>query len=450
VTQRARVVWSEGLLLTPQHFQALDRYHEERAAELFRSASPFGHGLTSLDLDVDAIHNGQVVVHRASGVLPAGVAFSAPDRDEAPAGRSIGTLFPIGETRFPIYLGLRSHRPGEAQLDVPATGAAGDRRYREATVKSMDETTGEMEREIRVCRPNLKVLFAGDSLGDYDHLPIGEVVRKPEGGFTYRADFVPPCASVGASEQLMRTLRRLLEILVAKSSELSDRRRYSGKGIAEFGRDDVAGFWLLGTVNGSIPILAHFLRGRNAHPEIVYRALARLAGELTTMSDLLVRDIAPYDHDRPEATFADLGTRIPKLLETVLPRHYTRITLTRRDEAVHVGKIEDDRLLDAAVGFYLGAFANMPAADLTANFPNKVKIASPDRIDLLVASALAGVALRHVPSLPPSLPVQSGYVYFQIDKSGDIWGMMAGARAIAIYAPPEFPGIHMDLVAVRD
>ena len=26
----ARVIWSEGLLMTPQHMQHLDRFHEER------------------------------------------------------------------------------------------------------------------------------------------------------------------------------------------------------------------------------------------------------------------------------------------------------------------------------------------------------------------------------------------------------------------------------------
>lgn len=449
MSKRARVVWSEGLLLAPQHLQHLDRYHEERAAELYRAGRPFGHGLSALELDADAIHNGQIVLHRAAGVLPGGVAFSIPDRDDAPSGRSIGSAFAITETRFPIYLGLRIHRPGEAQLG--GGGAAdGDRRFRETTEKSPDETTGENEREIRISRPNFRILFPNESLGDYDHIPIAEVVRKPEGGYTYRADYMPPSVSAEASEFLLRTLRRLLEILVAKSTELSDRRRYSGKGIAEFGRDDVAGFWLLGTVNGYVPLLAHLLRARNAHPEAVYMTLARLAGELTTMSDQPVRDIPPYDHDRPESTFADLGARIPKLLETVLPRHYTRIALARRDEAVHTGRIDDDRLLDPAVAFYLGAYANMPAADLQVSFPGKVKIASPDRIDLLVASALPGLPVRHVPSLPPSLPVQSGYVYFQLDKVGDFWDLIAGARSLAIYTPPEFPNIHMELVAIRD
>ncbi len=450
MSKRSRVVWSEGLLLTPQHLQYLDRYHEDGAAELFRAARPFGFGLTGIDLDREAIHNGQVVVHAASGILPLGGAFSIPDRDEAPPGRNIEDRFPIKETRLPLYLGLRIHRSGERQVSGPEAGEKADTRYRETSVHAVDETVGENEREVRVAHRNFRLLLPDENLGDYDHLPIAEIVRKPEGGFAFREDFVPPCLGIGASEAVLRILRRLLEIMVAKSRELSERRRHSGKGVAEFGRDDVAGFWLLGVVNAAIPELSHFLRGANAHPETVYRSLVRLAGALTTMSDQDVRDLAPFDHDRPEAAFADLGARIPKLMETVLPRHYTRIALEKNEENVYTGRLDDDRLLSPKVGLYLGVYASMPTGEIQTSLPQKIKIATPDRIDFLISNALVGVSVRHVQTAPASLPVQAGYVYFQVEKSGDVWDLVAGAHALALYAPPEFPNFQPELIALND
>jgi len=450
MSKRSRVVWNEGLLLTPQHLQHLDRYHEDSATELFRAARPYGWGLGFLDLDREAIANGQVVIHGASGVLPQGGAFSIPDRDEAPPGLNIEEHFPLNESRLPLYLGLRIHRAGEREVAPSGDGDRVQTRYRESTVRAVDETSGENEREIVVSHRNFKVLLPGESLGDYDHVPMAEVVRKPEGGFAYREDFVPPCISIGASEAVLRTLRRLLEILVAKSRELSERRRHSGKGVAEFGRDDVAGFWLLGVVNGAIPEISHYLRGAVAHPERVYTTLARLAGTLTTMSDQDVRDIAVYEHERPEGAFAHLGARIPKLMETVLPRHYTRISLEKGANDVFTGRIEDDRLLAAKVGFYLGVYASMPAGEIQQSLPQKVKIATPDRIEFLISNALMGVAVRHVQTAPASLPVQAGYVYFQVEKSGDVWDLVAGSHAIALYAPPEFPNIQLELIALND
>jgi type VI secretion system protein ImpJ len=357
---------------------------------------------------------------------------------------------PLGASEVLVYLALRVHRPGQAELGRPVDGQGSDARFLEGTASHADATTGESEREVRVARPNLRLLFPDENVGDYEAVPVAAIVRRPEGGFAYRADSIPPCLGIGASPAIQRILRGLLERLIAKSTELSDRRRFTGKGVAEFGRDDTTGFWLLGIVNGAIPALAHFLRGSNRHPEEVYLTLARLAGELTTLSDLQVRDIPPYDHDRPGPAFADLAQRIPRLLETVLPRNYSRIPLTRRDEVVHVGRIEDERLLDPSVVFYLGAYANVPAVEMQSAFPDVAKIASPDKLDFLVAHALKGLAIRVSQTLPAAIPVQAGYIYFHLDKVGEIWDGIAGSRTIAIYAPPEFPGILLELVAVRE
>ncbi len=447
--KRTRVAWSEGLLLTPQHFQQQDRYHEERSAELFRAGRSGGYGFTRLVLDDDAIRNGRIAIVEAAGVLPDGTPFSIPDRDPAPAGRSLeGRLAPT-ETKVGLYLGLRVHRAGEVEM-AAAGEDAGDLRYQEVRNRLTDAVGGGEEREVGLAEGNFRLLFPDENLGDYDTLPLAEAMRRPEGGFCYRADFVPPCLAIAASPALMQSLRRLVEILVAKSSELSDRRRTSGRGAAEFGRDDTTGFWLLGTVNGAIPLLSHFLRSGDVHAEELYRTLVSLAGTLLTLSDLSVRELPPYDHALPALSLLDLGRRIPDLLEVVLPRNYTRIPLTQRDAYVQVGRIQDDRVLDSQVAFFLGVYANMPLADVQGNFPEMAKVASPDKVDFLVAHALSGVPLRLTQSLPAALPVQGGYVYFLVDRASEAWEGIAGSRSIAIYAPPEFPGVRLELIAVRE
>lgn len=449
IGKRTRVAWSEGLLLTPQHFQQQDRYHEERSAELHRSGRPGWYGFTRLILDEDAIRNGRVAVIEAAGVLPDGTPFAIPDRDAAPAGRTLEGRIAPTETKVALHFGLRVHRPGEGEVAAAGT-AATDQRYQEVTSRLADSTTGGEEREVRLAEGNFRILFPDENLGDYDTLPLAEAVRRPEGGFGYRADFVPPCLALAASPALVLSMRRLVEILVAKSGELSDRRKVSGRGAAEFGRDDTTGFWMLGTVNGAIPVLSHFLRSGEAHPEEVYRFLVSLAGTLLTLSDLSVRDLPAYDHAAPALSLLELGRRIPDLLEVVLPRNYTRIPLTQRDAYVQVGRMQDDRVFDASVAFFLGVYANMPLADVQANFPEMAKVASPDKVDFLVAHALSGVPLRLTQSLPAALPVQGGYVYFLVDRASEAWEGIAGSRSIAIYAPPEFPGVRLELIAVRE
>lgn len=78
-----------------------------------------------------------------------------------------------------------------------------------------------------------------------------------------------------------------------------------------------------------------------------------------------------------------------------------------------------------------------------------VKIGPPDQVDFLISQAIRGVELRHIPTLPPSLPVQANTVYFRVEKGGDVWDLVAGAKAVAIYVPPEVPGYNLELIALK-
>jgi type VI secretion system protein ImpJ len=197
-----------------------------------------------------------------------------------------------------------------------------------------------------------------------------------------------------------------------------------------------------------VPLLAHVIRSAVEHPVSAYRVLAEVAGRLTTLSEASVRDVPPYDHERPELAFLDLEERIPKLLKTP-GRTFARIPLTLRDAFIHEGTIADDRLLEPSVPIYLGVYANVSVGQLQGMFPELSKIASPERLEVLVAAALKGISLRLVQSLPAALPAQAGWTYFQLEKSGPIWEGIAGSRQIAVYAPPEFPGILLELIAVK-
>ena len=43
-----KIVWNEGMLLTPHHFQQWDNYHEELLSSRVRSVLPFEYGVIDL------------------------------------------------------------------------------------------------------------------------------------------------------------------------------------------------------------------------------------------------------------------------------------------------------------------------------------------------------------------------------------------------------------------
>ena len=64
-----RVVWSEGMLVSPQHLQQADLYHERMLDCRLTATTPLGWGITALQLDAGALAADQLVVTRFAGVI---------------------------------------------------------------------------------------------------------------------------------------------------------------------------------------------------------------------------------------------------------------------------------------------------------------------------------------------------------------------------------------------
>jgi type VI secretion system protein ImpJ len=436
------------MLLSPQHLQQWDRSVHHLVAERLRAAQPFEWGFTRLEIDRDALRNGRFALIAAAGVLPDGTPFAAPEEDPLPAARSLeGHLGPRQES-LTVAIGLPAMRRGRAQLGDAAEAGTPGPRYSPETVELPDDNDGANERGIELARPNLCLLFPDEALGDHDLLAVAEVVRTAEGGFGLRESFVPPCLWIGASPRLVGLLGSLRDILLQKGSDLAEKRSQRGS-IADFAAGDAYAFWLLHSVDAAIPFLAHALNHRRTHPESAYLMLAGLAGQLCAFSAAVQpRDLPAYDHRAPGSTFEKLNTVLRDLLERPEPSRVVRIELEKKD-GLYVGKIVDERVLSPAASLFLGARAELDEAQLIQDLPAKIKIASRDRIDLLIAGALPGVQVRHNRVPPASLPKRADMLYFEIHPAGSEWEGIKGAKTLAIFLP-NVPGLSLELVGLRE
>jgi len=79
-----KVVWNEGMFLSPHHFQQWDRYHQGLLN--FRLSSLVSHtwGITELKINVESLKNGKCEIEVCTSVLPDGLAFSFPETDQTP------------------------------------------------------------------------------------------------------------------------------------------------------------------------------------------------------------------------------------------------------------------------------------------------------------------------------------------------------------------------------
>jgi len=115
---------------------------------------------------------------------------------------------------------------------------------------------------------------------------------------------------------------------------------------------------------------------------------------------------------------------------------------------IRVGVVNDRSLLDSAV-FVLAARADLPAEEFKRMFVAQVKAGPVERIADLVNLGLPGVTMRSMPTPPRQVPYHSGFQYFEMDQSGELWRQLRTSGGIAIHAAGEFPGLQVELWAIR-
>ncbi|MBV9209598.1 MAG: type VI secretion system baseplate subunit TssK [Acidobacteria bacterium] len=449
MTRYRKIVWNEGMLLTPHHFQQWDNYYEDLLSTRLAAAMPYEWGVLDLQVNNEAVANGNFQIVRCRGVMPDGLLLNIPQTDVAPDPRPIEEHFDPEAERLDVHLAIPVKRVGAANFQ--ANGAPADPlvRFHQDGSLVPDETTGENEQPLAFAKSNLRILFADELRDGYSSIKIAELERTTTGQLTLSENYIPPALSVTASPWLVNMLRQLVEILITKSSSLSEQRRQRAATLADFTTSEVAVFWLLHTVNSSIPGLAHLFRTPLVHPERLYFEMAELAGRLMTFATTHhPKDIVRYEHLDLYFTFSQLSAQIRELLETVIPTRCVPIPLEKTRESLYVGRVQDERLLQEA-GFYLGVRAQVPESRLIEGVPRVVKIASRDVIDAVIGSALPGVTLTHASPPPAPIPTRVGFHYFMLDTVGPYWEGIRGSKTIAVYVPDEIPDETLEMYAVK-
>ena len=449
MSQYRKIVWNEGMLLTPHHFQQWDNFYEELVNSRIRSVTPYEYGVLDMQVNREAIANGNFQITNFRGVLPDGLMINVPDAEAVPDVRPVGDHFHPEQETLGVHLAIPAKKIGEANYQGSGEKASANIRFLQEGAMVKDETTGTNQQPLAYAKSNLRIIFDDELRDGFTSMKIAELQRTPTGQLKISEDFIPPTLNTASSGWLVNMLRGLVEILITKSGSLGEQRRQRNASLADFTTSEVAVFWLLHTINSSIPTMAHYFRSPLLHPEKLYIEMAEIVGKLMTFSvEHHPKDIIKYDHDDLYLTFYSLSAVLKDLLETVIPSRCVPIPLEKTRETLYVGRVEDARLLKEA-GFYLAVRAQMPESKLIEGVPRVVKIASRDVIDTIIGSALPGVVLTHASPPPAPIPTRVGFRYFMLDTIGPYWDGIKGSKVIAVYVPDELPDEKLEMYAVK-
>ncbi len=438
------VLWSKGTFLTPQHMQLQDKFLEDSMNFRVQALKFCAWGFGDLVLDQELLAQGQLAITRAFGIFPDGLPFDIPGPDQPPPSKSLVEFFDPDVRNLDIFLTIPDYK--DKGLNVAGLGRVANSRYLAEIANVRDDNTGAGEKAIQIARKNLRLLAENETREGSSVLRIANVEKTETGTFRLNPRFVPPLLEVRANDYLRGLVNGILEILSAKSTQLSGGRRQKNQSLADFTTADIANFWLLYTVNSNIPVLSHLLQGQRCHPQELFAALTGLGASLTTFSSTIrPRDLPLYDHGNLSKVFTDLDEKLRMLLETVVPTNVVSLPLKVVSSTIYATAVDQDKYLNNT-RMYLALSADASEETIIRRVPQLVKACSATHIDQLISNALPGITLTHIPSPPSAIPIKMRYQYFSLNQSGAAWETVMRARNFAAHVPAEIANPQMELI----
>ena len=450
IATASRPLWSEGMLMCPQHMQQQDLYHEQHVHARLQALSAAPWGVTSVQFDTSALKAGTLQLNGFRGVLPDGTPahFDAlsPLR---PPSRSVGPHFPAKLESLGVYLGLPLMREGVANYALSSDASAAQR-FRGVVRRVFDLTLARNERELQVSEPALVLLFDGEQQKDHAILKIGEIVHDQAGGYTLAEGFIPPSLAISAAPNLVAELQDILSRGMTRRRKLAEERRGRSSAKIDLTVRELEKSLFLHALDRSLGQLKHCGGTPETHPLPLYLALTELAGALMTVaSEGDPADLPSFQYGDLRATFTPLFTELRRLLGKEFDPVYIEVPLRTHEASSWLGELRDERLLHCTT-FVMIVEVEGDLVVASAEIPDVTKIASWKRIAAIVRLQALGVPIRATFRPPPEIPMQPNQVYFLIDTSDQLWQELVADRKIAFFlrAPYDPQRARVRLVAI--
>src|SRR2546423_2290097 len=101
-----KIIWNEGMLLSPQHFQQWDNYYEGLLNARLDTLAAYEWGVLDLQISPEAVQNGKIELDRCRAIMPDGLLLNVPQTDAAPAPRAIEGHFAFDDESLDVYLSI--------------------------------------------------------------------------------------------------------------------------------------------------------------------------------------------------------------------------------------------------------------------------------------------------------------------------------------------------------
>ncbi len=424
MSDKNKVVWSEGLFLRTQHLQQQDRYTEGLVRGALQAAPLQSFGFRSLQLDKAGLDAGRLAVAAASGIFADGTPFAIPDGMPVPAAVAIR-----GDQSGLVSLAIPMDRPGAATMD-PAHAEASGARYRGSIVTVRDTVRGGADpEEVEVARLAARLMLPGEDTAGYVTLPVARVEGlRADGSVALTEGYLPPGLGMQASPWYAGLASEVVTGL-DRIAEAHGRIAMGGAGRS------IENLLILELANTARPRIAHMLAQNLHHPGEFFMELAGLAGRMATYgsSSRRLSELPVYDHLDPQPAFSALADTLRSLmlsLRHVEPKSRA-LQVARHAQNVWKVRIDNPEILKSS-RIVLRVGSDMSDEALRRIFVDQATVGAADVFEKLWKSRLPGIPLKPLHSQPREIPYDGDRLCLELDQKSEHWAQLADAPGFVI------------------
>ena len=434
------VIWSEGLLLSPQHFQQQDRHHKSCTKFLLKSICSTEYGFTRLVLNKVHLASSKFTIDQCEGIFRDGTPFSL----SSPLSIDI----PDGYSNKKIYLLLPSNGFIDNTGSEPATSSATFTR-KEKSLTDCTQEDGDVL-PVDLASLNLRLELEPNVRGHLNLLEVAVVVESDSKvGILLSDCFIPPCIDYKVSDLLKDRVSEVCSAMLSRGQAIEE-RIFAGNNAVSYQAQlkDIQTLRLVNHWNQKIGSWewSYTLKGTS----YVYSQLVLLLAELRANEGKSLELCPAW---QPSKAYELLATMIDKILSHLRSKETYTVTKLDWDKRLfpthflllaHV-----NRNLLSTGRFVVSVSCDLGVDHLLESFPRSIKLSGQRDISVLVKNSLSGVPLRALPFAPNELVANHRSAYFEVDNTSPYWKkIIERQEPIALQIDEQFYNANIELFVI--
>lgn len=451
--------WHQGLFLQPQHFQLLERSLQSLLLPFCDFLEPYFWGVVQVEVQKAALGTRTFSILQGDFIFPDGTHTVFPGNAMVSA-RPFDDSWVDGGKPLNVYIGLKKWNQSGENVTVVERAENIQKTPTQFLAHADPEDVPDLHSpgpsgQVKRLHYALKIFWENeiDMVGDHLLVPLARLERMGD-EIILSQQFVPPALTLTSSELLIKTVKEIRDQITARSRQLEELKSQRGVQTAEFGSRDMVYLLALRSLNRYVPPLTHITEARHVHPWPVFGLLRQLIGELSTFSEKVdvmgnqeVGVILPaYDHQALWECFSSAQALISQLLDEITagPEYVIRLVY---DGTYFAAELKP-AIFEGRNRFYL-VFRTEADPKMVLQFVTGIaKLSSRAHMPILIARALPGIKVEHLPVPPQELPRRAHSIYFAVDVHSDLWPLVQKGQNIALYWDNAPDDLEVELMVV--